>query len=89
MVSKICLLIMNCHANSFKEIRTPDASLIFMYKLKFRKLFLNSINQFYTIFQGTAINLSNLTSSKTYPLVFGKDAAAKFTPISEARFIIF
>ncbi|XP_022132049.1 CO(2)-response secreted protease-like isoform X2 [Momordica charantia] len=36
-------------------------------------------------FQGTAINLSNLTSSKTYPLVFGKDAAAKFTPISEAR----
>ncbi|KGN47766.1 CO(2)-response secreted protease [Cucumis sativus] len=36
-------------------------------------------------FPGTAINLSNLTSSKTYPLVFGQDAAAKFTPTSEAR----
>lgn len=60
-----------------------------MFISKFRKLFLNFIDLFYTIFQGTAINLSNLTSSKTYPLVFGKDAAAKFTPISEARFIIF
>lgn len=57
--------------------------------LKFRKPLLNFINLFYTIFQGTGINLSNLTSSKTYPLVFGKDAAAKFTPTSEARFIIF
>ncbi|KAF5736682.1 hypothetical protein HS088_TW14G00832 [Tripterygium wilfordii] len=36
-------------------------------------------------FQGSAINFSNLTRSKTYPLAFGKDVVAKFTPISEAR----
>lgn len=53
------------------------------------RFFSKFIYLFYTIFQGTAINLSNLTSSKTYPLVFGKDAAAKFTPISEARFMMF
>ncbi|KAF2300872.1 hypothetical protein P3X46_001691 [Hevea brasiliensis] len=36
-------------------------------------------------FKGSAINFSNLTRSRTYPLVFGEDAAAKFTPVSEAR----
>ncbi|XP_050386974.1 CO(2)-response secreted protease-like [Argentina anserina] len=36
-------------------------------------------------FTGSAINFSNLTRSKTYPLVFGRDAAANFTPVSEAR----
>ncbi|KAJ9179499.1 hypothetical protein P3X46_011281 [Hevea brasiliensis] len=36
-------------------------------------------------FQGSAINFSNLTHSRTYPLVFGEDAAAAFTPISEAK----
>ncbi|GLT76398.1 hypothetical protein SLA2020_480610 [Shorea laevis] len=36
-------------------------------------------------FRGFAINFSNLTRSETYPLVFGKDAAAKFSPVSEAR----
>ncbi|KAM5551223.1 CO(2)-response secreted protease-like [Rosa sericea] len=36
-------------------------------------------------FTGSAINFSNLTRSRTYPLVFGKDAAANFTPVSEAR----
>ncbi|XP_004308189.1 PREDICTED: CO(2)-response secreted protease-like [Fragaria vesca subsp. vesca] len=35
-------------------------------------------------FTGSAINFSNLTRSRTYPLVFGKDAAANFTPVSEA-----
>ncbi|KAK6289883.1 hypothetical protein POUND7_001424 [Theobroma cacao] len=36
-------------------------------------------------FQGSAINFSNLTRSETYPLAYGKDIAAKFSPISEAR----
>ncbi|PRQ55932.1 putative tripeptidyl-peptidase II [Rosa chinensis] len=36
-------------------------------------------------FTGSAINFSNLTRSRTYPLVIGKDAAANFTPVSEAR----
>lgn len=36
-------------------------------------------------FQGYSINFSNLNSSKTYPLAFGEDVAAKFTPLSEAR----
>ncbi|KAI4332873.1 hypothetical protein L6164_017748 [Bauhinia variegata] len=35
--------------------------------------------------QGSAINFSNLTRSKMYPLVLGEDVAAKFTPASEAR----
>ncbi|XP_020534057.1 CO(2)-response secreted protease isoform X2 [Jatropha curcas] len=35
-------------------------------------------------FQGSAINFSNLTRSRTYPLAFGEEAAAKFTPVSEA-----
>ncbi|KAJ7949435.1 Subtilisin-like protease [Quillaja saponaria] len=35
-------------------------------------------------FQGSAINFSNLTNSKMYPLVSAKDVAAKFTPTSEA-----
>ncbi|KAJ0044697.1 hypothetical protein Pint_05686 [Pistacia integerrima] len=34
---------------------------------------------------GSAISLSNLSHSKTYPLAFGKDIAASFTPESEAR----
>ncbi|KAM1263254.1 hypothetical protein ACFXTH_028266 [Malus domestica] len=36
-------------------------------------------------FTGYAINFSNLTRLKTYPLVFGKDAAGINTPVSEAR----
>ncbi|XVE95758.1 hypothetical protein REPUB_Repub02eG0127200 [Reevesia pubescens] len=36
-------------------------------------------------FKGSAINFSNLTRSETYPLAYGKDIAAKFVPISEAR----
>ncbi|XP_056164746.1 CO(2)-response secreted protease-like isoform X2 [Syzygium oleosum] len=36
-------------------------------------------------YKGSAINLSNLTSSKKYPLVFAKNAAANFTPADEAR----
>ncbi|XP_050235353.1 CO(2)-response secreted protease-like [Mercurialis annua] len=36
-------------------------------------------------FQGSAINFSKLNRSRTYPLVFGEDAAAKFTPLSEAK----
>ncbi|KAM2156140.1 hypothetical protein ACFX1R_041872 [Malus domestica] len=36
-------------------------------------------------FTGSAINFSNLTRSKTYPLVFGKDATGIYTPVSEAR----
>ncbi|CAM8952317.1 unnamed protein product [Rhodiola kirilowii] len=36
-------------------------------------------------FQGSAISFSNLSRSKYYPLVYGASAAAKFTPISEAR----
>ncbi|KAK4285276.1 hypothetical protein QN277_002001 [Acacia crassicarpa] len=36
-------------------------------------------------FQGSGINFSNLTRSKFYPLVFGEDVAARFTPPSEAR----
>ncbi|XVE90723.1 hypothetical protein DITRI_Ditri20bG0100200 [Diplodiscus trichospermus] len=35
-------------------------------------------------FQGSAINFSNLTRAETYPLAYGRDIAAKFTPISEA-----
>ncbi|KAH9752723.1 CO(2)-response secreted protease [Citrus sinensis] len=35
--------------------------------------------------KGSAISLSNLSSSMTYPIAFGKDIAAKFTPVSEAR----
>ncbi|KAK6934037.1 Peptidase S8 propeptide/proteinase inhibitor I9 [Dillenia turbinata] len=35
-------------------------------------------------FRGTAINFSNLTASKTYPLAYGADVASKFTPPSEA-----
>ncbi|XP_028790113.1 CO(2)-response secreted protease-like [Neltuma alba] len=36
-------------------------------------------------FQGSGINFSNLTRSKLYPLVFGGNVAARFTPPSEAR----
>ncbi|XP_030534541.1 CO(2)-response secreted protease-like isoform X1 [Rhodamnia argentea] len=36
-------------------------------------------------FKGSAINLSNLTRSKKYPLVSAKNAAANFTPADEAR----
>ncbi|KAL5568397.1 hypothetical protein UlMin_024972 [Ulmus minor] len=36
------------------------------------------------LLKGSSISLSNLSRSKTYPLVYGKDVAAKFTPISEA-----
>ncbi|WCJ39255.1 Subtilisin-like serine endopeptidase family protein [Euphorbia peplus] len=36
-------------------------------------------------FQGSAINFSNLTSSKTYPIAFGENVASNFTPASEAR----
>ncbi|XP_054811862.1 CO(2)-response secreted protease-like [Prosopis cineraria] len=36
-------------------------------------------------FQGSGVHFSNLTRSEMYPLVFGKDIAAKFTPVSEAR----
>ncbi|OAY36294.1 CO(2)-response secreted protease [Manihot esculenta] len=35
--------------------------------------------------QGSAINFSNLTRSRTYPLLYGDNAAAAFTPTSEAR----
>ncbi|XP_042503982.1 CO(2)-response secreted protease-like [Macadamia integrifolia] len=35
-------------------------------------------------FQGFAINFSNLTRSKTYPLAFGGDVAAPSAPVSEA-----
>ncbi|XP_042955066.1 CO(2)-response secreted protease-like isoform X1 [Carya illinoinensis] len=35
-------------------------------------------------FRGSAINLSNLTKTRTYPLVFGKDVASNFTPTNEA-----
>ncbi|KAM7265465.1 hypothetical protein ACFE04_003148 [Oxalis oulophora] len=35
--------------------------------------------------RGSAINFSNLNRSAIYPLVFGKDAAAPFTPAKEAR----
>lgn len=37
-----------------------------------------------SIFKGFAINFSNLTRSERYPLIFGGDAAAQSTPISEA-----
>ncbi|KAA3454190.1 CO(2)-response secreted protease-like [Gossypium australe] len=37
------------------------------------------------IFQGSAINFSNLTRTETYPLAYGKDIAAKYSPIPEAR----
>ncbi|EEF36839.1 Xylem serine proteinase 1 precursor, putative [Ricinus communis] len=36
-------------------------------------------------FRGSAINFSNLKRSRTYPLAFGGNAAANFTPVSEAR----
>ncbi|XP_004514295.1 CO(2)-response secreted protease-like [Cicer arietinum] len=36
-------------------------------------------------FIGAGINFSNLTSSTMFPLVFGDEIAAKFTPTSEAR----
>ncbi|BBG96702.1 Subtilisin-like serine endopeptidase family protein, partial [Prunus dulcis] len=36
-------------------------------------------------FTGSAINFSKLTRSRTYPLVFGKDVAGYYTPVSEAR----
>ncbi|KAK4795878.1 hypothetical protein SAY86_028204 [Trapa natans] len=36
-------------------------------------------------FEGSAISFSNLTSSETYPLVFGEKAAGNFTPAYEAR----
>ncbi|KAJ6346835.1 hypothetical protein OIU76_003504 [Salix suchowensis] len=35
--------------------------------------------------QGSAISFSNLNRSRYYPLAFGEDVAAKFTPISESR----
>ncbi|XP_044461856.1 CO(2)-response secreted protease-like isoform X2 [Mangifera indica] len=35
--------------------------------------------------QGPAISLSNLSHTKTYPLAFGKDIAAYFTPEAEAK----
>ncbi|KAJ6704919.1 PROPROTEIN CONVERTASE SUBTILISIN/KEXIN [Salix purpurea] len=34
---------------------------------------------------GSAISFSNLNRSRYYPLAFGEDVAAKFTPISESR----
>lgn len=37
------------------------------------------------IFMGSAINFSNLTDSKKYPLVYAKNAAANFAPADEAR----
>ncbi|MQL83675.1 hypothetical protein Taro_016155 [Colocasia esculenta] len=36
------------------------------------------------LIKGTAINFSNLTRSKLYPLVFGGDVAAEYTPVYEA-----
>ncbi|KAL5802010.1 hypothetical protein ACOSQ3_033642 [Xanthoceras sorbifolium] len=37
-------------------------------------------------FQGNGIHFSNLSrSKKTYPLAFGKDVAARLTPLSEAK----
>ncbi|GMN55669.1 hypothetical protein TIFTF001_024791 [Ficus carica] len=35
--------------------------------------------------KGSSINFSNHSRSKAYPLVYGKDVAANFTPASEAR----
>ncbi|XP_024018080.1 CO(2)-response secreted protease [Morus notabilis] len=35
--------------------------------------------------KGSSINFSNHSRSKAYPLVFGKDVTANFTPASEAR----
>ncbi|KAJ8774006.1 hypothetical protein K2173_009437 [Erythroxylum novogranatense] len=35
-------------------------------------------------FRGSAINFSNLTRSRTYPIIFGENAATEFTPSSEA-----
>ncbi|CAL5416870.1 unnamed protein product [Camellia sinensis] len=37
------------------------------------------------IFQGSGINFSNLTSSKTYPLAFAEEVASDFAPLSDAR----
>lgn len=39
----------------------------------------------YKLFQGTAINFSNLSGSVLYPLAYGGDVAAELTPRSEAR----
>ncbi|PKA61855.1 Subtilisin-like protease [Apostasia shenzhenica] len=36
------------------------------------------------VLQGVAINFSNHTGSQSYPLILGGDAAAQFTPVSEA-----
>ncbi|XP_062092041.1 CO(2)-response secreted protease-like [Humulus lupulus] len=36
-------------------------------------------------FKGSGISFSNHSNSNAYPVVFGKDVAAKFTPASEAR----
>ena len=38
--------------------------------------------------QGPAINFSNLTRSKTYPLARSEDVAAAFTPSSDARCLV-
>ncbi|CAN0843664.1 CO(2)-response secreted protease [Linum grandiflorum] len=35
-------------------------------------------------FKGSAINFSNLSGSRTYPLVFGAEAATNFTPVAES-----
>ncbi|KAF5962080.1 hypothetical protein HYC85_003289 [Camellia sinensis] len=37
------------------------------------------------IFQGSGINFSNLTRSKTYPLAFAEEVASDFAPLSDAR----
>ncbi|CAN1187153.1 Subtilisin-like protease SBT5.1, partial [Linum perenne] len=37
---------------------------------------------------GSAINFSNLNRSRTYPLVYGAEAATNFTSVSESRFEI-
>ncbi|CAN1247497.1 CO(2)-response secreted protease, partial [Linum perenne] len=39
-------------------------------------------------FKGSAINFSNLNRSRTYPLVYGAEAATNFTSVSESRFEI-
>lgn len=38
------------------------------------------------ISQGFAITFSNLTQLESYPLIFGRDAAAPSTPVSESRY---
>ncbi|KAL7209380.1 hypothetical protein ACSBR1_031002 [Camellia fascicularis] len=37
------------------------------------------------IFQGSGINFSNLTRSKTYPLAFAEEVASDLAPLSDAR----